>query len=91
MMKYQSQELSLSPDERKVLNEKVIYLIDSRGTQAAGITGEDIYNAYTGDGGLHGLKRMTSTTTMITVKKRRKLKTGRFSLRRISVSWWPVA
>ena len=40
-----------------MLNEKVLYLIDSDGAAQAGITGEDIYNAYTGDGGLHGLSR----------------------------------
>lgn len=39
------------------MNEKVLYLIDSGVFQEYGITGEDIYNAYTGDGGLHGLER----------------------------------
>lgn len=53
-MKYQKQEITLTLEQRKQLNEKVLCLIDS-GTKAADFTGEDIYNAYTGDGGLHGL------------------------------------
>ena len=56
-MKYQPQELHLSPEQRSSLNEKVLYLIDSGICGEHGITREDIYNAYTGTGGLHGLKR----------------------------------
>ena len=56
-MKYEYHPGPSDVESRKTLNEKVLYLID-RGTAAqAGITGEDIYNAYTGDGGLHGLER----------------------------------
>ena len=56
-MKYAQQELELTREQRKTLNEKVIYLIDSGRAEQAGITEEDIYNVYTGDGGLHGLSR----------------------------------
>ena len=56
-MKYQYQEASFSREQRKMLNEKVLYLIDSGTAQESGITSEDIYNAYTGEGGLHGLER----------------------------------
>lgn len=56
-MKYQYQEKAFSREQRKMLNEKVLYLIDSGTAQESGITGEDIYSAYTGDGGLHGLER----------------------------------
>lgn len=43
-------------EQRKALNDKVLYLIDSKGAEGVGITKEDIFNAYTGDGGLHGLQ-----------------------------------
>lgn len=43
-------------DQRKSINDKIIYLIDSGSSESSGITREDIFNAYTGDGGLHGLK-----------------------------------
>ena len=56
-MKYTQQDITLSQEQRKALNEKVIYLIDSDSAAESGITKEDIYNAYTGDGVLHGLDR----------------------------------
>ena len=42
-------------DQRKDINEKILCLIDSGKAEDSGITQEDIFNAYTGDGGLHGL------------------------------------
>lgn len=54
-MKYQPQNLRFSPEQRRILNEKVIYLIDSHSCAQYDITGNDIFNAYTGIGGLHGL------------------------------------
>lgn len=55
-MKYMTHETPLTLEQRQALNEKVLYLIDSDTAETSGITREDIYNAYTGDGGLHGLK-----------------------------------
>ena len=55
-MKYSWLNEAIPPDSRQSLNDKVIYLIDSDQAEASGISAEDIYNAYTGDGGLHGLK-----------------------------------
>ena len=48
-MKYQYCPGPTDAERRKTLNEKVLYLIDSGTAAQAGITGEDIYNAYTGD------------------------------------------
>ena len=56
-MKYIARNEHIPQDIRRKLNDKIIYLIDSGKAETAGITQEDIYNAYTGDGGLHGLKR----------------------------------
>ncbi len=56
-MKYAYQEETIPQDKRKILNEKVLYLIDNDRCDACSISPEDIYNAYTGDGGLHGLER----------------------------------
>lgn len=55
-MKYMTRETPLTLEQRQALNKKVLYLIDSDTAETSGITREDIYNAYTGDGGLHGLK-----------------------------------
>ncbi len=56
-MKYFYQEEPIPQDKRKSLNEKVLYLIDNDRSDSCSISPEDIYNAYTGDGGLHGLER----------------------------------
>ena len=56
-MKYQSQALRFSLEQRRMLNEKVIYLLDSQSCNQYDITGEDIFNAYTGIGGLHRLSQ----------------------------------
>ena len=56
-MKYKYLNERIPTASRKAVNEKVLYLIDSKSTVANGISAEDIYNVYTGDGGLHGLDR----------------------------------
>lgn len=56
-MKYKEMPVPTDLESRKALNEKVLYLIDSNTCEEYGVTPEDIYNAYTGDGGLHGLNR----------------------------------
>lgn len=56
-MKYFYYGEVIPQNQRKALNEKVLYLIAGGSPEDSGITPEDIYNAYTGDGGLHGLER----------------------------------
>lgn len=56
-MKYIARNERIPQDRRRELNDKILYLIDAGMTEATDISREDIYNAYTGDGGLHGLKR----------------------------------
>jgi len=56
-LKYSYYGEPIPREKRKALNDKVLYLIDSFHPEASSITPEDIYNAYTGDGGLHGLNR----------------------------------
>ena len=86
-MKYQSQALRFSLEQRRMLNEKVIYLLDSQSCNQYGITGDDIFNAYTGIGGLHGLSRRTLTITMNTASRKSCLKAGSFLPRPNSASW----
>ena len=54
-IKYQFAPAPTDPEQRRALNQKVIDIINCGGVE--GITKEDVYNAYTGDGGLHGLDR----------------------------------
>ena len=77
-MNYRDYQTPIPQAQREELNKKVIYLIDSDRAEVSGITQEDIFNAYTGVGGLHGLNRAD-------------LKTGSFSLRPSSAHWsWPA-
>lgn len=55
-MKYKNLNQMIPHESRQGLNDKILYLIDNDLAEASEITCEDIYNAYTGDGGLHGLK-----------------------------------
>lgn len=75
-MKYTHQEVGLTREQRKALNEKVLYLIDSGSMEQAGITGEDIYNAYTGDGGLHGLDRADFDSYYAYSEKKKEIENG---------------
>ena len=61
-----------------MLNEKVLYLLDSGTAAQAGITGEDIYNAYTGDGGLHGLERKDFDNYHSYTEAKKEIENGQF-------------
>lgn len=56
-MKYKEQALTLTAEQRKMLNAKAVYLAENGLEAWPDITPEEIYNAYTGKGGLHGLSR----------------------------------
>ena len=75
-MKYIHQEMNLNPEQRRALNEKVLYLIDSGSMEQAGITSEDIYNAYTGVGGLHGLERADFDSYHAYSEKKKEIENG---------------
>ena len=77
-MKYQDQYTLVPQDQRKELNQKIVYLIDSGTAAQAGITGEDIYNAYTGDGGLHGLERKDFDSYHSYSEAKKEIENGQF-------------
>lgn len=56
-MKYTFHNEIIPQEARQELNDKILYIVDQDIAEQEGITREDIFNAYTGDGGLHGLKR----------------------------------
>ena len=77
-MKYVHQRVPMTPAQRRTLNDKVLYLIDSGTQEQAGITNEDIYNAYTGDGGLHGLDRGDFDNYHEYSEKKKEIENGQF-------------
>ena len=77
-MKYAYQGESIPQDKRKALNEKVLYLIDSGRCGECSISPEDIYNAYTGDGGLHGLERADYENYHAYSEAKKEIENGQF-------------
>ena len=77
-MKYHYLNEHIPQAKRKAINEKVLYLIDSNSAAANGITMEDIYNVYTGDGGLHGLERKDFDNYHTYSEAKKEIENGQF-------------
>ena len=77
-MKYSYYGETIPHNQRKALNEKVLCLIADGRLEDYGITHEDIYNAYTGDGGLHGLERGEYDNYHQFSKAKKEVENGQF-------------
>ena len=77
-MKYIARNERIPQDRRRELNDKILYLIDAGMTEEADISREDIYNAYTGDGGLHGLKRSDYDSYSEYSEAKKEIENGQF-------------
>ena len=64
--------------KRQDTNEKLLYLIDNGKTSEYGISGDDIYNLYTGDGGLHGLRRQDYENYASYSEAKKEIENGQF-------------
>jgi predicted RNA methylase len=54
-MKYNLPTEKIPQGDRKEINEKILYLIDSNQCKENDISEQDVFNSYTGKGGLHDL------------------------------------
>ena len=77
-MKYSYQMNTIPTNKRKELNDKVLYLIDSGEIEKIGLTPEELFNAYTGDGGLHELKRSDYTNYSEFSQAKKEVENGQF-------------
>lgn len=77
-MKYVYSPAPKDPVQRRSLNEKVLYLIESGKAADAGITDDDLFNAYTGEGGLHGLDRGDYKNYHAYSEAKKELENGQF-------------
>ncbi len=77
-MKYAVRDEVIPQDKRQDLNDKILYLIDSGEADKFGIIPEDIYNGYTGDGGLHGLKRSDYDSYFAYSDAKKEIENGQF-------------
>ena len=77
-MKYQYLPQTIPQNQRKDLNEKIIYLIDSNSVSDHDISPTDIYNAYTGNGGLHELNRIDYDNYHDYSEDKKEIENGQF-------------
>lgn len=77
-MKYQNKNQLIPQDQRKALNDKILYLIDNNETAKFNITHEDIFNAYTGDGGLHELEFNNYNSYHAFSEAKKEIENGQF-------------
>ena len=78
MEKYKNAGQIIPQASRQGLNDKILYLIDNDLAESSGITPEDIFNAYTGDGGLHGLKYSDYDSYSEYASAKREIENGQF-------------
>lgn len=78
MGKYKYLHQQIPQVNRQSLNDKILYLIDNDLAESSGITPEDIYNAYTGDGGLHGLQYSDFSSYSEYSSAKKEIENGQF-------------
>ena len=76
MKTYTIENIVIPQDQRAEINDKISALICSNQTQ--GITSNDIFNLYTGDGGLHGLDRNDYSNYWEFSKAKKEIENGQF-------------
>ena len=77
-MKYEYYPKRRTEQERRELNEQILRLLQSEACEQAGVTDEDIFNRYTGDGGLHGLRRSDYENYNAFSAAKKELENGQF-------------
>lgn len=75
-MKYQHSGMIIPHEKRKEINEKILHIIEAK--QDLGISASDIYQAYTGDGGLHGLSRSDFSSYHAYAEAKKEIEQGQF-------------
>lgn len=86
-MKYAVCDTAVPQERRQETNEKLLYLIDSGKAGEYGISGGDIYNLYTGDGGLHGLRRQDYENYASYSEAKKEIENGQFFTLRCFAVW----
>ena len=77
-MKYEYYPKRRTEQERRELNEQILRLLQSEACEQAGVPDEDIFNRYTGDGGLHGLRRSDYENYNAFSAAKKELENGQF-------------
>lgn len=75
-MKYQAEGIQIPKGKRKEINDKVLHIIDN--SLVCDITREDIFNSYTGDGGLHDLDLKSFNNFHEFTEAKKEIEQGQF-------------
>ena len=75
-MKYKHSGTIIPQERRKDINEKIIQIIESK--QDFGISQHDIYEAFSGEGGLHGLNRSDYSSYHAYSEAKKEYEQGQF-------------
>lgn len=75
-MKYEIQDVIIPHDKRKEINNKILHIINM--DLETNISKSDIYNAYTGDGGLHGLDFSDFKNFHEYIEAKKEIEVGQF-------------
>lgn len=78
LVKYPFYGKTVPQDQRQEFNDKLLYLINNGKTEEYEISGADIYNLYTGDGGLHGLNRQDYESYAKYSEAKKEMENGQF-------------
>ena len=77
-MKYSCSDTPIPQNRRKELNEKVLSLLESGHADNFGISQADLFNVYTGDGGLHGLEHKNFDNYHAYSEAKKEIENGQF-------------
>ena len=87
-MKYKIKSQTIPKELRKKINEKIIYIINNNLTEKeTGITKNDIFNSYTGRGGLHNLNYKDYSNYYSYKKDKQEIEQGQFFTPYSLVNW----
>ena len=77
-MKYPLPTEPIPQSARKQINEKLLYLIDNDACATYDVSKADVFQAYTGRGGLHGLRRSDYENYNAFSAAKKELENGQF-------------
>lgn len=77
-MTYQINNITVPQNKREDINKKILHLIETNQCINYGITANDVYNSYTGDGGLHGLSYDDFDSFHAYTKAKQQIENGQF-------------
>jgi type I restriction-modification system DNA methylase subunit len=75
-VKYNYKNIIIPKEKRGAINEKIINIVETQ--RAYGITPEDIYNSFTGRGGLHGLEYKNFNSFYEYTEAKKEFEAGQF-------------